>query len=211
LAASGLSNSGYAESLKTQAYVAYQNRVSLARQSYEDSLASFDLAFQEAKMQNDYNRAALAVQTWQQMFEGIFAMITSDNPAAYKQAGQLMQNLNLDKWKGEYSASGDDSAGEEQTDAGGDDVDTSANTNSYGQINSKSRANYILRANGIDPTKLPAEDKIMSPYSWVTAKNSGKTGAEYEVETYSQYANIALNKIIAKYKASGEANIDNFV
>lgn len=103
LAASGLSNSGYAESLKTQAYVAYQNRVGLARQSYEDALVSFDLAFKEAKMQNDYNRAMLAYQTYQMQLEGIISMISSDNPAAFVEAGKLMRNLNPNKWQEEYN------------------------------------------------------------------------------------------------------------
>ena len=69
MASSGLSNSGYAESLKTQSYVAYQNRVAVARQSMEQARVSFENAFTEAKMQNDSSRATLAYQVYQMQLE----------------------------------------------------------------------------------------------------------------------------------------------
>lgn len=100
LAASGLSNSGYAESLKTQAYVAYQNRLAVARQSYESTLASFENSFNEAKMQNDAKRAELAFQTFQTQYEMIVSMILNGNGAVMQQAGELMKYAQGDpeKW-----------------------------------------------------------------------------------------------------------------
>lgn len=77
-AASGLSNSGYAESLKTQAYVAYQNRMAVARQSYLSAVASFDNTFTEAKMQNDLQRATIAFQSLQSQIEMILESSISD-------------------------------------------------------------------------------------------------------------------------------------
>lgn len=93
LAASGLSNSGYAESLKTQAYVAYQNRYSAARQSYQDSLVAFDNAFNEAKMQNDLARAELAAQTLQSQFEMIVSMIMNGTSSVMIDASNIMNQL----------------------------------------------------------------------------------------------------------------------
>lgn len=79
MAASGLSNSGYAESLKTQAYVAYQNRMAINRQLYQESVVAFTNAFTEAKMQNDVQRATLAYQTLQSQLEFIMSTAVSDN------------------------------------------------------------------------------------------------------------------------------------
>lgn len=105
LASSGLSNSGYAESLKTQAYVAYQNRQAVAHQSYQDALVSFNNAFNEAKMQNDATRANLAFQTYQMQLETIISMLASENAEIFKQASQIMQNAQggSSKWIEEAS------------------------------------------------------------------------------------------------------------
>lgn len=69
VAASGLSNSGYAESLKTQAYVAYQNRVAVARQAYQQAVVDFDKAMTEARMQNNVQMAQIAFQSLQARLE----------------------------------------------------------------------------------------------------------------------------------------------
>lgn len=108
LASSGLSNSGYAESLKTQAYVAYQNRQAVAHQSYQDALVSFNNAFNEAKMQNDATRANLAFQTYQMQLETIISMLASENAEIFKQANQIMQKPSLSNWEEEYGKLGDD-------------------------------------------------------------------------------------------------------
>lgn len=90
LASSGLSNSGYAESLKTQAYVSYQNRQAVAYQSYQDALVSYNNAFTEAKMQNDSQRASLAFQTFQMQLEAVVSMITNGNSNLVETANNLM-------------------------------------------------------------------------------------------------------------------------
>lgn len=69
VAASGLSNSGYAESLKTQAYVAYQNRVATARESYQRAVLNYDNAITQARLQNNAALAEIAYQALQQQLE----------------------------------------------------------------------------------------------------------------------------------------------
>lgn len=53
VAASGLSNSGYADSLKTQAYVAYQNRVATNLESFRRVVQDFDNQMNQARLQNN--------------------------------------------------------------------------------------------------------------------------------------------------------------
>lgn len=69
VAASGLDNSGYAESLKTQAYVAYQNRVAVARESYQRAVLNYDNAINEARLQNNAALAEIAYQSLQKQLE----------------------------------------------------------------------------------------------------------------------------------------------
>ena len=69
VAASGLSNSGYADSLKTQAYVAYQNRVATAREAYQRAVLNYDNAITEARLQNNSALAEIAYQALQQQLE----------------------------------------------------------------------------------------------------------------------------------------------
>jgi hypothetical protein len=224
LAANGLSNSGYAESLKTQAYVAYQNRVAVARQAYQQAVVDFNNAFTEAKMQNDSQRASLAYQVLQMRFENLISGFTYNHQLRMDKANAL---INVADATGDYQSlyemvyadlekNYNNQGGEADTVAddeaqSGDASASAQSTSNFGQVNSKQRANYILRTQGIDPSKLAKEDKILNAWEWQTAKSSGAIGEEYEAKTYSQYANIALAKIIAKYKATGTANIDNFV
>ena len=98
LASSGLSNSGYAESLKTQAYVAYQNRQAVAYQSYQDALVSYNNAFAEAKMQNDSQRAALAFQTFQMQLEYIISMYTNGYGSIMDTVYGIMKNTKGSNW-----------------------------------------------------------------------------------------------------------------
>lgn len=78
LASQGLDNSGYAESLKTQAYVAHQNRVAVSRESYNRIVQDFNNQIAQARLQNNsaladiYNKAM--VQRLQYLLEtGIVA------------------------------------------------------------------------------------------------------------------------------------------
>ena len=69
VAESGLDNSGYAESLKTQAYVAYQNRVAVARESYQRAVLNYDNAITEARLQNNSALAEIAYQSLTKQLE----------------------------------------------------------------------------------------------------------------------------------------------
>lgn len=69
LAASGLSNSGYADSLQTQAFVAYQNRVATAREAYQRAVLNYNNAITEARLQNNAALAEIAYQALQQQLE----------------------------------------------------------------------------------------------------------------------------------------------
>lgn len=60
MAANGLDNAGYSESSKVQSYVAYQNRVAVAREAYQAAVHNYNIAIQEAKLANSYALAEIA-------------------------------------------------------------------------------------------------------------------------------------------------------
>lgn len=167
MAQSGLTGSGYAESLKTQAYVAYQNRQAVAYQSYQDALASFNNAFTEAKMQNDSQRAALAFQTYQMQLEAVVSMLTNGSADIMKQAGDIIKNArgNSSKWSEELEKANNTADDEEIT---------------------YDSAQAALKELGVD---IPVKGKIM----W----SIGKYGAVPDpslskYETYEEYLNAVV-------------------
>lgn len=53
MASLGLTGTGYAESSKVAMYTAYQNRVAVARESFNRAVTNYDLAYKDAQLQND--------------------------------------------------------------------------------------------------------------------------------------------------------------
>ena len=64
LAAGGLSASGYSESAKVSMYNAYQNRVAVAKVSYDQAVREYDMAIQEAKRLNSAALAQIAYDSF---------------------------------------------------------------------------------------------------------------------------------------------------
>lgn len=69
VAASGLMNSGYADSLQTQRYNAYQSRVATARETFKKSVLEYDNMIKDAKLQNNARLAEIAFDTLQKKLE----------------------------------------------------------------------------------------------------------------------------------------------
>lgn len=69
MAANGLSNTGYSETSQVLMYNAYQQRVAVARESFERAKVDYDNAMTEAKLQNNAARAELAYQTLMKKLE----------------------------------------------------------------------------------------------------------------------------------------------
>lgn len=69
LAQNGMSNTGYAESSKTQAFTTYQNRYAVARESYNQAVLNYDNAIKEAQLANNAQLAEIAFQALQTQLE----------------------------------------------------------------------------------------------------------------------------------------------
>lgn len=65
MAQMGMSNTGYSETSKVAMYTAYQNRIAIAKQSYDKVILDYNNAINEARMQNSVSKAQIAFQTLQ--------------------------------------------------------------------------------------------------------------------------------------------------
>lgn len=69
MASSGLAGSGYSESSQVSMYNTYQNRVTAARESYNQAVLSYNNAITEARLQNNSILAEIAYEALQKQLE----------------------------------------------------------------------------------------------------------------------------------------------
>lgn len=69
MASAGLANTGYSESSQVSMYNTYQNRVTAARESYNQAVLSYNNAITEARLQNNSVLAEIAYQALQKELE----------------------------------------------------------------------------------------------------------------------------------------------
>lgn len=68
-ASAGLQNTGYAESSKVQAFTAYQNRYTTARETYQNAVLNYDMAIKDAQLKNNAALAEIAYKALQTQLE----------------------------------------------------------------------------------------------------------------------------------------------
>lgn len=69
LAAQGLNQAGYSESVRTNMYNTYQNRYMAARESYTQAILNYDNAIKEAQLANNAQLAQIAYEALQKQLE----------------------------------------------------------------------------------------------------------------------------------------------
>ncbi len=69
MAAQGLAGSGYHESSQVSMYNTYQNRVTAARESYNQAVVNYNMAIKDARLQNNAALAEIAYQALQTQLE----------------------------------------------------------------------------------------------------------------------------------------------
>lgn len=69
MASQGLTNTGFSESSQVSMYNTYQNRVSTARESYNQAVLNYNNAIKDARLQNNAALAEIAYQALQQQLE----------------------------------------------------------------------------------------------------------------------------------------------
>ncbi len=69
MAAQGLQNTGYSESSQVSMYNTYQNRVAMARETFNKAVLNYDNAIKDAQLQNNAKLAEIAYQALQTQLE----------------------------------------------------------------------------------------------------------------------------------------------
>lgn len=69
MASAGLENTGYSESSQVSMYNTYQNRITAARESYNQAVLGYNNAITEARLQNNSILAEIAYETLQKQLE----------------------------------------------------------------------------------------------------------------------------------------------
>ena len=69
MASGGLTNTGYSESSQVSMYNTYQNRVAVARDSYNRAVLNYDNAIKDARLQNNAVLAEIAYNSLQQQLD----------------------------------------------------------------------------------------------------------------------------------------------
>lgn len=92
-AKNGLAGSGYSETAKSQAWTTQQNRTAQARASMNEAKLQFDNAIKEAQLNNDTQKAQLALQILEQKQN---EMLRSLNYTSETKQNQLSNYQNLD-------------------------------------------------------------------------------------------------------------------
>lgn len=102
MAAAGLKNTGYSESSQVSMYNAYQNRVAVARESYQSAILNYDNAIKDAQLQNNSILAEIAYNALQQQLEYGLQSIQYKNSLLSELADKKLQieSLYYNKWKG---------------------------------------------------------------------------------------------------------------
>ena len=95
MAAAGMSGTGYSESAQVSMYNTYQNRVSTARESYNQAVLNYNNSIKEAQLQNNSILAEIAYQSLQQQLELSLAGFQYKNQLILDQANRKTELDNI--------------------------------------------------------------------------------------------------------------------
>lgn len=91
MASMGMSNTGYSETSKVMMYTAYQNRVAVARESYNAAVQNYNNAMTEARMQNNSALAQIAADALAKQLEMSLQMVQRRNDLLAEKANQSLK------------------------------------------------------------------------------------------------------------------------
>ena len=90
-AAGGLLDTGYSESAQVSMYNTYQNRVAMARESYNQIVLNYNNAIKEAQLQNNSALAEIAYKAMQQQLELSLQGFQYENQLIIEQANKKQE------------------------------------------------------------------------------------------------------------------------
>lgn len=95
MAAGGMTNTGFAESSQVGMYNTYQNRVTTARESYNQAVLNYNNAIKDARIQNNAIQAEIAYNALQQQLELSLQGFQYKNQLILEQANRKVEMDNI--------------------------------------------------------------------------------------------------------------------
>ena len=97
----GMQNTGYSESSQVSMYNTYQNRVSVARESYNRAILNFNNSITQARLQNNSALAEIAYQALQQQLELSLQGFQYKNQLLLEQANKKteLEQMYHERWQ----------------------------------------------------------------------------------------------------------------
>ena len=95
MASAGLTNTGFSESSQVSMYNTYQNRVSTARESYNQAVLNYNNAIKDAQLQNNSVLAEIAFQALQTQLELSLQGFQYKNELILEQANKKLEVDNM--------------------------------------------------------------------------------------------------------------------
>ncbi|MGN0693732.1 MAG: hypothetical protein ACI4LK_02335 [Lentihominibacter sp.] len=101
MAAQGLSNTGYSESSQVSMYNTYQNRIAMARESYNNAVLNYDNAIKDAMLQNNAKLAEIAYNALQTELQLALEGFQYKNTLLTEKATKLQEldNTYYNRWQ----------------------------------------------------------------------------------------------------------------
>lgn len=206
MAANGLKNTGYSESSKVAMYNAYQNRVAVAKESFNQAKLEYDNMMTEARLQNSAALAEIAYTTLQTKLQLALEGFQYKNSLLIEQANQKtnVENTYYARWqdvldqintenalaeeKRQFNASLAEerrqfNASLEAEQAATAMIDSGDDNPVNYFLTIEDAANYMAK-NGISKA---SDVKLYDARTWKNMKGSGEKGDEFLFDTYADY------------------------
>jgi hypothetical protein len=188
MAAQGMGKTGYSESSQVSMYVAYQNRVATARESYNRAVLEYDNAIKEARLANSSALAQIAYDSLQKRLELSLAGFQYKN-ALIQQKASARREISQDYWS-RYNA-------------------MYGNIQSENALNESAKHNQVVEENAAAQLQLEkekfnyskAQDKLSSN-SYKSSGNSGGGGGTAKGKVYKAPKKLDSAKVSKEPKGN---------
>lgn len=215
MAAQGLTGTGYSETSQVRMYTAYQNRVALARESYQLAVQNYNNSINEARMQNDSILAEIAYNSLQKQLELSLKGFQYKNELILEQAAKKTAIKNkyqeiydkIDEAQPKYTITGSGSSG---SGSSGSSSKPTVNGNIAGGTRSAAipttyeAAHKYLKENGV------TDYNLMTKSVWARRKSAynrtGIGGIQVSANaTYADYLRTAVQHALSQKNSDSKS------
>jgi hypothetical protein len=202
MASNGLTNTGYSESSQVAMYTAYQNRVAVARESYNQAVVDYNNAITEARLQNNSLLAEIAAQALEKRMEAIITFTQQGNALLIQKADAahkikqtthsnwmdvlktIAQQRQFDTSLAEQQRQFNEEMAYKQSNSGSGIIEKGDNQidkdNSFTGTTYKEACDF-LKSKGWDSSGL------MTQGEWQRHKNGGSNSPHVQYNSYAEY------------------------